>query len=290
MSKLHNPYANSLDGLLIKDPVAAFFNFCRERENIRMKRENGKPEPWTNDPIFQRGRFLNVFREDDRGSKAIMRFVKYFKGNLPDLLHALFFCRWCNKQETLDIIAPNILSKPIDLGIALASLNDWCNETAYPVEPIYWNNIKYSRYEAAVNLFAEIKDFLAEIVTMANGNVIVATNSINKIFKMNNDFPIFMAVIDIAWFRPDIINPDSPVPTGIGAVAFLDRLQKHLELENHEQTCHKMIELQKNYWPEARRALYPIDIEYLSCECRKYYSYVNRTKLYEGKNIFVPKK
>ena len=290
MRKLHNPYANSLDGLLIEDPVAAFFNFCRERENIRMKRENGQPEPWTNDPIFQKGRFLNVFREDDRGSKAIIRFVKYFKGNLPDLLHALFFCRWCNKQETLDIIAPNILSKPIDLGIALASLNDWCNETAYPVEPIYWNNIKYSRYEAAVNLFAEIKDFLAEIVTMANGNVIVATNSINKIFKMSNDFPIFMAIIDIAWFRPDIINPDSPVPTGIGAVAFLDRLQKHLELENHEQTCHKMIELQKTYWPEARRALYPIDIEYLSCECRKYYSYVNGTKLYEGKNIFVPKK
>ena len=35
-----------------------------------------------------------------------------------------------------------------------------------------------------------------------------------------------MAVIDIGWFRPDIISPKSPVPTGIGAVAYLDRLQK----------------------------------------------------------------
>ena len=47
-----------------------------------------------------------------------------------------------------------------------------------------------------------------------------------------------------------------------------------------------MIELQKEYWPDAKRAFEPIDIEYLSCECRKYYSYVNGTKLFEGKNLF----
>ena len=45
---------------------------------------------------------------------------------------------------------------------------------------------------------------------------------------MQNDFPIFMAVIDIAWFRPDIIPIESEVPTGIGAVAYLDQnLQFH---------------------------------------------------------------
>ena len=51
-----------------------------------------------------------------------------------------------------------------------------------------------------------------------------------------------------------------------------------------------MIELQKVYWPDAKRPFQPIDIEYLSCECRKYYSYVNGTKAYEGKNIFKPGK
>jgi hypothetical protein len=50
-----------------------------------------------------------------------------------------------------------------------------------------------------------------------------------------------------------------------------------------------MIALQKEYWPEAKRAFQPIDIEYLSCECRKYYSYVNGTKQFEGKNVFRPK-
>jgi len=49
-----------------------------------------------------------------------------------------------------------------------------------------------------------------------------------------------------------------------------------------------MMALQEVHWPEARRPLQPIDIEYLSCECRKYYSYVNGTKAFEGKNVFRP--
>ena len=48
--------------------------------------------------------------------------------------------------------------------------------------------------------------------------------------------------------------------------------------------------MQATHWPEAKRAFQPIDVEYLSCECRKYYSYVNGTKKYEGKNVFRPGK
>ena len=289
MSKMNNPYANALDGLLLEDPVASFFDFCKEREKIRIARESEKKAPWSDDPIFQQGRFLNVFREDDRGSKAIIKFAEDTSEDLPTLIHALFFGRWCNRQETLDKLSPKILSKPKELTKVLEELDSWCNITAYPVEPVLWKEIEYERFDAATKLFKEIKEELTETVKEAKGNVIKATNAINALFGMKNDFPIFMAVMDIAWFRPDIINPSSHVPTGIGAVTYLNRLQKHLNLNNHQQTCEKMIELQKDYWPEAKRTFEPIDIEYLSCECRKYYSYVNGTKLFEGKNIFLPK-
>ena len=289
MNKTHNPYARALDGLEIPDPVTSFFDFCIEREKIRKRRESGLPQPWTNDPIFRQARFLNVFREDDRGSKSILRFAKDLNEDFITLIQALFFARWCNKQETLDDISTNILSNPKKLRNLIQSNESWCNTTAYPVERIYWEEKEYSRADAAAMLFFKIKEPLAKMIQHADGNIIEATNSVNNKFKMSNDFPIFMAITDIAWFRPDIINPASPVPTGIGAVAYLDRLQEYLCMDNHELTCNKMIELQKKYWPDAKREFHPIDIEYLSCECRKYHSYLNKTKVFEGKNIFTPK-
>ena len=290
MQKQYNPYANALDGLTIENPVQSFFNFCKERENIRLKRERGLPRPWSKDPIFQNGRFLNVFREDDRVSKSIFKFVDRLQCSLPELIRALFFARWCNRQEVIDHISKEIFMSSNKLKSFLYNFNDWCNENAYPVEKINWQDKVYSRIDAATLLFDLIKKDLTNMIIASNDSVIKATNEINIYFKMKNDFPIFMAVIDIAWFRPDIISPNSHVPTGIGAVAYLDRLQHYLGLNNHQDTCQKMIELQKSHWPESKRQFYPIDIEYLSCECRKYYSYVNGTKKFEGKNFFKPKK
>jgi hypothetical protein len=286
---IYNPYASALDGLKLVDPVSAFFDFCREREKIRMARESGGSPPWSDDPIFQKGRFLNVFREDDRGSRAIIRFAGGLDKNLPFLVQALFFARWCNRQETLDKLSSDILSDPNTLKNRLQNIDPWFNHTAYPVERVHWEGKQYERLDAATALFAEIKVPLSDTIREANGDVIKATNAVNDKFRMQNDFPIFMAIIDLAWFRPDVIDPASHVPTGIGAVAYLDRLQEYFRLNTHQQTCDQMIKLQKQYWPEAKREFFPIDIEYLSCECRKYYSYVNGTKLFTGKNFFSPR-
>lgn len=290
MTTNDNPYANALDGLVIDDPVQAFFDFCRERENIRRLRESGAAAPWSKDPVFQQGRFLNIFREDDRGTKALFRFVEPVTDNLENLVQAIFFARWCNRQSTLDAISASMLQQPDQLEKTLEALpmQPWSNVAAYPVEPVQWDGKRYSRFDAATTLFGHIKTHLTQLIVSAQGDVIKATQAINTHFRMNNDFPIFMAVMDVAWFRPDIIDPNSHVPTGIGAVAFLDRLQHHFTLESHEATCDRMIELQLEYWPEAKRRFQPIDIEYLSCECRKYFSYVNGTKTFDGKNRFQP--
>ena len=289
MNNIFNPYKSALDGLSLDDPVSAFFDFCKEREKIRIKRESGLAAPWSDDHIFQKGRFLNVFREDDRGSKSIIQFINQMESDFSSLVQAIFFSRWCNRQETLDILDSRLLEKPDDLVKFLKSISSWCNMTAYPVEPVHWENQEYSRLDTATHIFKISKETLSDIIMDSKGSVINATNRVNKIFQMKNDFPIFMAVMDLAWFRPDIIKPESFVPVGIGAVAYIDRLKSFLKLDDDEQLFSKMIKLQKIYWPEAKREFYPIDIEYLSCECRKYYSYVNGTKLFEGKNLFHPK-
>ena len=158
------------------------------------------------------------------------------------------------------------------------------------METITWEGVAYSRLDSATLLFHKAAPWLLQTIKEAAGDVVKATKAIAAAFNMKNDFPVFMAVMDLAWFCPDLIDPASPVPTGIGAVAFLDILQKHLKLATHEEAAMKMIKLQSEYWPEAKRSFQPIDVEYLSCECRKYYSYVNGTKTYEGKNVFKPGK
>ena len=45
MNKVNNPYEKALDGLVINDPVTSFFNFCKEREKIRLEREIGEEPP-----------------------------------------------------------------------------------------------------------------------------------------------------------------------------------------------------------------------------------------------------
>ena len=161
-------------------------------------------------------------------------------------MQAVFFARWCNRQETLDKLNPEILKNPDELFKFLKKINPWCNETAYPVEPILWSNMKYSRLDAATKIFHLAKKKLAGIIISSNGSVVDAVDGINNIFKMKNNFPIFMAVMDIAWFRPDIIKPYSNVPVGIGAVAYIDRLKSFLGKETDEEIFQHMVNVQKN--------------------------------------------
>ena len=282
-----NKYKLALEGLVIEDPVKSFFDYCKERENIRVKREAGENFPWSDDIIFQKGRFLNVFREDDKVSRSILKFAEPLKDDLPLLIQALFFGRWCNRKDTLEELSYEDLSDPKKLKSKLVELEQWENYNAYPVQDVIWNDNHFSRIDTATTLFYEIKNELVNIILDSNQNVITATDDINKLFRMENDFPIFMALIDIAWFRNDVIPMSSEVPTGIGAQPYLDRLEDYLGLDSHQDVATKMMSLQKEYWPNAKREFYPIDIEYQSCECRKYFSYVNGTKTFEGKNLLV---
>jgi hypothetical protein len=140
-------------GLEIEDPVAAFFNWCIERERIRSKREAGEPPPWTNDPVFQNGRFLNIFREDDKGTKAVLRFADAVKDIVSDLIHALFFARWCNQHTTLLTLEPHLLKIPKELRHALVNEvpQPWASEV-YPVVPARWKGHAYDRLEARVRI------------------------------------------------------------------------------------------------------------------------------------------
>lgn len=51
---------------MIKKQLDNFFYWMEERQAIYLKKEAGKPKPWTKDVILQRYKFTNVFRQQDR--------------------------------------------------------------------------------------------------------------------------------------------------------------------------------------------------------------------------------
>ena len=78
----------------------AFFRFADERYQIYLRRKNGGRWPWTEDPILQRYRFCNVFREHDRTTEWLRRNIREPYRHTPGVLFAVVMFRWFNRVET----------------------------------------------------------------------------------------------------------------------------------------------------------------------------------------------
>jgi hypothetical protein len=99
-----------------------FFAMCRERYNIKLRRDAGQTWPWSANPIFQTWRFTNVFREDDRTTIWLRENVR---GPLSDLVKAdpsseakrlklvesTVIFRWINRISTAELIKDLLLEK-----------------------------------------------------------------------------------------------------------------------------------------------------------------------------------
>jgi hypothetical protein len=82
----------------------AFFDFCRERETIRFKRQGNHPFPWTTDPVLQAFYFCNVFREDDKTTKWFRQHVRTPLSVDPKVVMATIVFRWFNFIHTANRI------------------------------------------------------------------------------------------------------------------------------------------------------------------------------------------
>jgi hypothetical protein len=91
--------------------ASRFFDFCKERESIRVKKESGEPWPWTADPALQSAFYCNIYREDDKTTRWFKREVRdLVKGDLFRSLGACVAFRWFNKIETGEVIKGLLLN------------------------------------------------------------------------------------------------------------------------------------------------------------------------------------
>ena len=85
--------------------LGLFWSWIRERERIRKNKEAGKPYPWTADPIFQKYRFTNVYRQLDRTTIELNeRIHPNFKKGMDLVLFNIILFRLFNWTETYDLM------------------------------------------------------------------------------------------------------------------------------------------------------------------------------------------
>ncbi len=77
------------------------WQWCAERESVRIKRERGEPPPWTDDPVIANYRFCNVRREDDVVTIWIRENIRKPFADHPHLWLMLCAARIINHPDTL---------------------------------------------------------------------------------------------------------------------------------------------------------------------------------------------
>lgn len=86
--------------------VKELFAFIKERHAIYERRLAGAPKPWTRDPILQRYRFCNVYRELDTVTAWIRENWRDPYAENPDVWFAMVQARLLNLPASLEAVTP----------------------------------------------------------------------------------------------------------------------------------------------------------------------------------------
>ncbi|HCF0147878.1 nucleotide kinase domain-containing protein [Pseudomonas aeruginosa] len=85
----------------------SYWRFAAERQKVFRQRLEGKPAPWTTDPIVTTHKFTNAYRASDRVSQYLIRHVIY-RDDLPDspseVLFRILLFKFFNKIETWQLL------------------------------------------------------------------------------------------------------------------------------------------------------------------------------------------
>jgi hypothetical protein len=87
---------------MLEDRVDQLNYWVSERERVRIRKEEGAPWPWSDDPAFQAIRFCNVHREDDRVTRWIATNWREPFCDSIFMTTAMVIARLVNLPETLD--------------------------------------------------------------------------------------------------------------------------------------------------------------------------------------------
>lgn len=137
-------------------PTIAFdtyWRFAKLRQDIFFSRFEGKPAPWTTDPILNAHKFTNAYRASDRVSQYLIREVIYAgPQGINDVFFRVLLFKLFNKIETWELLQR-------ELG------------------EISWSSYRYADYDRVLsNAMAAKKTVYSAAYIMASGHLIFGVN------------------------------------------------------------------------------------------------------------------
>lgn len=278
-----------------------FFAFARERHQIYLRRQAGSAFPWTDDPVLQRYRFTNVYRELDN---VTLWFAKNARSRYePDpvaTLMATVVFRLFNRNATGEAIFNQLsfgnetaFEKFLDTGNSAAlrgPILSYCGAGPYCTGSYIINSPNgMDKLTGVLQMIQWVWDGRAEVFrAIEQAGTLEATWSAFTKFPHIADFTSYEFVTDLRWTSllrdaPDVLTWANPGP---GAMRGLNRIfgrrltskqKKHLFID--EMRAILAASRDPRNWPSDWPPLEMREVEHTLCEFDKY----ERTRLGEGK-------
>lgn len=269
----------------LRDRLDLYFYWIHERETIRMNKEvEQKPPPWTDDPILQKFKFCQVFREDDRTTRWFRTHIRDPWQENPEVLMATVIFRWFNFIETGRTLVRHNLHIEWDRKKAIEEItkqNKWVTGAYIVKTPNRMDKVT-GVAECVSHMWSDREKLVEQIF---------ATNSLEKSWNILREYPYmgpFMAYEVITDLRHTYLLRNAEdiltwANAGPGAMRGLNRLAgRDLDFSRRS---HPWNEEMRNLWEISRERLNPnlIDLDQFEmreiegglCEFDKYSRILN---------------
>lgn len=263
-----------------------YWYFAAERQAAFLRRQAGRPGPWSADPILQTYKFCNAFRAADRVSQYLIREVVYGKPAAPgDRLFQIVLFRLFSRPETWEGLVRYFGRAPqiADLGRLAEALEAVRAEQGklYTHAFILCAADAYGQGKKHRN-HAELLRHMFVVEELAGR--LLAAGSLRQVYDLLHAYPLigdFMAyqiAVDLNY--SDLLNFDENdfVQPGPGALrgikkAFLslgDYIPAETILWMVEHQDREFTRLSLEFGGLFGRPLHAIDAQGLFCELDKY--------------------
>lgn len=265
-----------------------YWYFAYERQNIFLKKLNGEPAPWTDDPILQKYKFCNSYRVNDRVSQYLLKNVIYNgkKYSAEDMIFRIIIFKLFNKEFTWELLEKNIgeitletfdISKySMVLENAMNNGNKIYNDAYIScANKAYGYDRKHDNHLALLNQIFNIDKSHIDII---NSKTMKDAFDILKSYPLIGNFMAYQLVTDINYSEVISWKEDEFTISGPGSErginkCFIDKgnmTNEDIIRYMYEHQTEEFKRLGLDFKRLGNRKLQLIDCQNIFCELDKY--------------------